>query len=493
MKIKVKMKKMILMTKIYKMINKMMIRISFLFFIFYFISIKAQNQYTLEECVNLAIEKNISIKQSIIDLENASIDKSNAIGNFLPQISAQSQHIWNYGLSQNITTGLIENLTTQFTSVGLNVGVDVYNGKRNLNQIYRANLNLLANEFRLQDMKDDISLFVANSYLQVMFNKELLEVQKLQIELTREQIERTKKQILAGVLVPSDILESEANLASQEQALIQAENNYRLSKINLAQSLLITDYENFDIAEENLDVPISLILDQKPKAIYEKALTFRSDVQLGITNIEIAETDINLAKSSLKPSLSAFIGYSGRITYSDRLSPNGNFDEFPVGFVKNTGEIVTTSVPQRSVVGPLSFIEQLYKNDGLAYGLNMNIPIFNGFSLKNNVKRSKLNLERVKNQLEQTKLDLENTINQAYNNAKGAYKLYEAAQKTVISRKESYQYAEKRFELGALNSFDFIQAKQRYEISVSDLIRAKFDYIFKIKVLEFYFGIDVKI
>tara|TARA_Y100001970_G_scaffold24148_1_gene28631 strand:+ start:51092 stop:52519 length:1428 start_codon:yes stop_codon:yes gene_type:complete len=475
------------------MINKMMIRISFLFFIFYFISIKAQNEYTLEECVNLAIEKNISIKQSIIDLENASIDKSNAIGNFLPQISAQSQHIWNYGLSQNITTGLIENLTTQFTSVGLNLGIDVYNGKRNLNQIYRANLNLLANEFRLQDMKDDISLFVANSYLQVMFNKELLEVQKLQIELTREQIERTKKQILAGVLVPSDILESEANLASQEQALIQAENNYRLSKINLAQSLLITDYENFDIAEENLDVPISLILDQKPKAIYEKALTFRSDVQLGITNIEIAETDINLAKSSLKPSLSAFIGYSGRITYSDRLSPNGNFDEFPVGFVKNTGEIVTTSVPQRSVVGPLSFIEQLYKNDGLAYGLNMNIPIFNGFSLKNNVKRSKLNLERVKNQLEQTKLDLENTINQAYNNAKGAYKLYEAAQKTLISRKESYQYAEKRFELGALNSFDFIQAKQRYEISVSDLIRAKFDYIFKIKVLEFYFGIDVKI
>jgi len=487
------MKKMILMTKIYKMINKMMIRISFLFFIFYFISIKAQNQYTLEECVNLAIEKNISIKQSIIDLENASIDKSNAIGNILPQISAQSQHIWNYGLSQNITTGLIENLTTQFTSVGLNLGIDVYNGKRNLNQIYRANLNLLANEFRLQDMKDDISLFVANSYLQVMFNKELLEVQKLQIELTRQQIERTKKQISAGVLVPSDILESEANLASQEQALIQAENNYRLSKINLAQSLLITDYEKFDIAEENLDVPISLILDQKPKAIYEKALTFRSDVQLGITNIEIAETDINLAKSSLKPSLSAFIGYSGRITYSDRLSPNGNFDEFPVGFVKNTGEIVTTSVPQRSVVGPLSFIEQLYKNDGLAYGLNMNIPIFNGFSLKNNVKRSKLNLERVKNQLEQTKLDLENTINQAYNNAKGAYKLYEAAQKTVISRKESYQYAEKRFELGALNSFDFIQAKQRYEISVSDLIRAKFDYIFKIKVLEFYFGIDVKI
>ena len=219
----------------------MIFRKSFIFcFIIFFLLnisyINAQKQYTLQECVNLAIEKNISIKQSIIDLENASIEKSNALGNFLPQISAQSQHIWNNGLSQNITTGLIENMTTQFTSVGLNIGIDIYNGKRNLNQIYRSNLNLLANEFKLQDMKDDIGLFVANSYLQVMFNKELLQVQILQIELTKEQIERTKKQILAGVLVASDILESEANLASQEQSLIQAENNFRLSKINLAQS-----------------------------------------------------------------------------------------------------------------------------------------------------------------------------------------------------------------------------------------------------------------
>ena len=127
----------------------------------------------------------------------------------------------------------------------------------------------------------------------------------------------------------------------------------------------------------------------------------------------------------------------------------------------------------------MSFVEQLYKNDGLAYGLNLNIPIFNGFSLKNNVKRSRLNLERVKNQLEQTKLDLENTINQAYNDTKGAYKLYEASQRTVEAREKAYNDSFGRFEAGVLNSFDFVQIKQRYETAVSDLVRAKFDYIFK--------------
>jgi len=474
-------------------IKNMNYKSSLLMSLMFLLSLNAQKKFTLQECVNIAIEKNISIKQSIINLENASIDRSDAKGNFLPQVNAQSQHVWNNGLNQNITNGLIENMTTQFSSFGLNVGVNLYSGKRTFNQLYRSNLNLLANQFQLDDMKDDIRLFVANSYLQVMFSKELLEVQQLQIFLTKNQIERTKQQILAGVLVAADILESEANLASQEQSLIQAENTFRLSKINLAQLLLITDYENFEIAEENLDIPISLILEENPKVIYEKALTFRNDIQLGITNIEIAKTDIEIAKSSAKPNLNAFLGYSGRVTYLERLMSNGSFDEIPIGFVKNTGEEVSTLIPQRSIKGSIPIADQIWLNDGLSYGVRLNVPIFNGFSVRNNIKRSKLTLERVENQLEQEKLNLENTINQSYNDAKGAFKLYQAVQKTVLSRKDSFEDAQKRFELGALNSFDFIESKQRYEISSSDLIRAKFDYIFKLKVLEFYFGLKISI
>lgn len=261
-----------------------------LFFFLYTLILTAQvKKYTLEECVLLALEKNISIKQSELDLEGAEIDKADAIGNFLPRINAQSQHIWNNGLSQNITNGLIENLTTQFSSFGGNLGITLFGGKQNSNQLARANLNLIARQYQLDDMKDDISLFVANTYLQVMFNKEFEQVQRYQLELANQELEQTKVRIEAGVQTQADIYEIEANVAAQEQALLQAENSTRLSLISLAQTLLITDYENFDIAEVNYDIPLSQILLEQPKKIFEKALTFRNDIKLAATNVEIAK------------------------------------------------------------------------------------------------------------------------------------------------------------------------------------------------------------
>ena len=147
--------------------------VTFLLSITSFVVSAQGTAYTLEECVLIALDKNISIKQSELDLKGASIDKDDAIGNFMPRLSLQSQHIWNNGLSQNITNGLIENLTTQFSSFGGNIGVTVFNGRQNINQLSRANLSIIARQYQLDDMKDDISLFVANAYLQVMFNKEL--------------------------------------------------------------------------------------------------------------------------------------------------------------------------------------------------------------------------------------------------------------------------------------------------------------------------------
>ena len=465
--------------------------VTFLLSIITFVVSAQGTVYTLEECVLVALEKNISIKQSELDLEGASIDKDDAIGNFMPRLSLQSQHIWNNGLSQNITNGLIENLTTQFSSFGGNIGVTIFNGRQNINQLSRANLSIIARQYQLDDMKDDISLFVANAYLQVMFNKELAQVQRYQMELTQEDLERTKSRIEAGVLTKADIYEIEANLASQEQALVQADNNYRLSSISLAQLLLITDYENFDIATEDFEIPFSDVLMQKPKDIFEKALTVRNDIKLGVANIEVAKKDIDIAKGALMPSLSAFFNYNTRISYSDRFTETGNVIESPIGFVKNDGSLVVTQFPERSVAGALPFATQFGQNDGQSYGLSLNIPVFSGLSIRNNIKRRKLNLERIENQFEQTKLDLENTINQAYNNTEGALKFYEAAEKTVRARKEAFEMAQNRFEAGVMNSFDFIQAKQRYQISSSDIIRAKFDYIFKLKVLEFYFGLKL--
>ena len=457
-------------------------------------SVEAQtNPMTLTECILMAVEKNISVKQSELSLNDAEINKSDAQGNFLPTLNAQANHSWNIGLNQDITRGTLENMTTQYTSFGASLNLDLYNGLRNLNQLHRSNLAILASEYQLEDMKDDVRLMVANAYLQILFNIEILGVQKSQLEITRKDAERTQGMIDAGTMIKYDLLEIEATMATQEQSVIQAENNLRLSKINLAQMLLITDYENFDVVTIKVEAPFGQILFESPKDIFEKALTHRNDIKRSITDIAIAEKDVALAKGSLQPSLSAYYGYNTRVSYADRITGDGKFTDVPIGFVSSTKEPVLRSVEGNKAIGPVPFGEQFDRNAGHNIGLRLNIPIFNGYVVRNRVERSKVNLLRSQNQLEQEKLNLENTINQAYNDAKGAFKFYEAAKKTELARRKAYENAVNRFEAGVMNTFDFNQIKQRYENAASDVVRAKFDYIFKLKVLEFYFGITISL
>jgi outer membrane protein len=448
---------------------------------------------SLEDCVNMALEKNINIKQSELDVQNAGIDKLNAFGNFLPTVNLSASHFWNNGLNQNITTGLLENVTTEFSSFQGNVGVDIFKGLQNINQYRRAQLNLLAQQYRLADMADDVSLFVANAYLQVVLNKEILTVQQKQIETTQLELKRTKELVEAGVLTARDLYELEANLATQEQSLVVAENNFRLGKINLAQLLLITDYENFEIELEDFSVPFPSILEKQPKEIFEQALTFRNDVKLAETNIGIAQKDLDIAKGALYPRLSGFYSYSTRITYNDRLVGTGTFSSIPLGYVADSGALVVREVENSMLAAPLSFADQFSLYDGHNFGLQLSIPVFNGKSLSNAVKRSKVNLQRSKNLFSQQQLDLETSVNQAFNDSKGSYKLYEAALKTKNATRRAADDALERFQAGAMNSFDYVQAKQRYEAAVSEAIRAKFDYVFKLKVVEFYFGLPLEI
>lgn len=415
---------------------------------------------SLQDAIDIALEKNINIKQSELNLKNSELSKSDAIGNFLPNIGASANHQWNVGRGINVTTNIIEEITTQFSSATASVGLPVYSGSRNVYQLHRANLEILASKYQLEDIKDDVKLFVANSYLQIMFNKEILKVQKSQLEITKEEYKRTKDLIESGIFSPRQIFEIEANLASQEQNVVLAENNLRDVKLNLAQVLLIDNYESFDIADEDFSIPFSDILENSPKEIYEKAKTFRNDIKLAETNISIAEKDINIAKSFRLPSLTSFYSFSTRVSYLDNAP---------------------------------SFNDQLDFNKGQTYGFGLNIPIFQGKAISNNIERSKINLDRLKFQYEQEKLNLENTINQAYNDLVGAIKFYEASNKTVKSLESAFEDASDRFLLGSLNSFDFIQSKQLYEAAVSENIRAKFDYIFRLKVLEFYFGLPLSI
>ena len=426
-----------------------------IFLLFFSFSSFAQEKLSLKDCIERAIEKNISIKNSSLDLLNSTENKKTAIGNFVPSFNINGNHSWNTGLTQNITTGILENQTTENSSINMSVAVDVFNGLANIRRLHRANLDLLAKKYQLEDMKEDISLLVANSYLQILFNKEQLDVQKSQLKISQEELKNAKEKFNNGVIPEGNLFEIEANLALSEQNVIMAENSYQLSKLSLSQLLMFEDSNNFDIADDNYEIPQTDILNKDAKEILEEAMKNRNDIKLAETNLEIAIKDQQISKSALLPSASAFYSYNSRVIMD----------------------------------GPTSLKSQFDLNAGESIGLQLNIPIINGWSSRAGIKKSKLNVLRNKNLLDQTKMDLENTIYQAFNDAKGAMKSYEAAKKSEIARKTAYEYAKERFENGALNTINYFQAQQLFETAQSELIKAKYDYIFKIKVLEFYFGI----
>ncbi|MGB3145760.1 MAG: TolC family protein, partial [Maribacter sp.] len=230
--------------------------------------------------------------------------------------------------------------------------------------------------------------------------------------------------------------------------------------------LQITDYENFDIAEEEFDIPPSDILDNSAKTIFDKALTFRNDIKFALSGVELAQKDLEISKGARYPTLGAFFNYNTR--YSDR-----NNNPF-------TGE-------------PVPFKDQLYINDGISYGARLNIPIFNGWSVRNDIKRSKISVDIAQLEYQRTKLQLETNVNQAYVDVTSFYKAYEAAQKTLEARSLAYQYSKERFDVGLMNSFDFSQAQARVDNAEATLIRTKYDYILRLKILEFYFGIPISL
>ena len=426
-------------------------------------------QWTLEECVEYAVENNLTVEQFELDLENAKIDKSDAIGNLLPSFNGNASASSNTGFSINPSTNLPTNSTQFNVSMGLTSNVTLFDGLRNIHQLNRAKMNAIANQYRLDDLKDDIRLSVANAYLQVVSNKEQLKTFKAQYAVTEQDLKRTRELVESGVVPRGDLLEIEATAANQEQQIINGESLVLISRVNLAQLLQITDYENFEIAEEEFDIPPSDILDNSAKVIFDKALGFRNDIKFSEYNVELAEQDLKIAKGAYAPTVSAFVRYGTR--YSDiTLIPDGN------------GGVYTPN-----------FTDQLWILDGVSYGAQINVPIFNGWSTRNNVKRSTISLERAKVQFKQDKLDLENTIQQAYVDVNTFEKAYEAAEKTLEARRLSYEYAKERYDVGLMNAFEYSQAQARVENAQADVIRTKYDYIFRLKILEFYFGMPISL
>ena len=422
------------------------------------LSTVAQKKWTLKECIDYAIENNISIKQSQLDLETSEINKRGAVGNFLPDLNSGLRHSWQNGLTSS-ASGINSIKKQQTSNVSINSNIVLYDGLRNIRNLHKANLGILANQYQLEDMKDNISLNIINAYLQVAFNKEALKIAIHQSEVNKKELARSQELAAAGTIPQGDLLEIESSIADQEQTIINTKNAVRISKINLANILAIIDYNSFDIAEE-IEITSTTILEKTPFEIYTKALETRNDIKNSEVAVEISEDNLKLSKGVYHPTFSG--GYSfGSNYFSNNLI---NSDPFET---------------------------QLKDNKTHNFFLRLNIPIFNRLQNSNSLKRSKIEVEKSKLALEQSKINLKSKVNQSYNDALSAHAVYEASEKSLIARKEAFRYSQEKFDLGLMNSFDYSLARIRYENAENDVIKAKYDYFFKAKVLEFYFGIPL--
>lgn len=416
--------------------------------------LKAQQVWTLQDCINYAFDNNIDIKKQVLAVEGGKADLLQRKLNTLPSINAGASTVNNWGRTIDQYTNTFAQTRVRSDNLYIQGNFSLFNGLQKINQIKRGQLSMEYSQFFLDDLMDDIALTVAGYYLDILFNKEILLVAREQHEVTLQQVNRMAKLVEAGTLAKGDLLNIQAQAALEEVQVIESENRLEISFLSLMQLIDFPVGEDFDVTVPRLrsveEPSIEITSDQ----IYSYALQNRPEVKLAEINVDIALKDISLARGQTSPVISMggtwASGYSG-------LNPDG-------------------------------WSQQLKDNNNRTVGFYLNIPIFNGWQVRNNITRAKLAKESAEYDLQLTKNNLNKMIQQSYADAVAALKTYGASLKQVEAQSESFKYAEQKFDVGLLNSVEYNQIKKELTAAQSDLLQAKYDYIFKTTILSFYMG-----
>jgi outer membrane protein len=415
--------------------------------------------WTLQECVDYALENNISVKQSELDKGIAIEDVKAAKWNFAPNLNANASQNFNFGSSIGVSGTRIP-ADFRSNNFGINSSINLFDGFANVHSLNQSKIGVEAQDAAIAKMKNDIALNVVNAYLQILFAKEQLKVAESQMKISNDQVGRVNELVEAGVLPHGDLLNIKSTLANDQQSLIVAQNSLSISNLNLAQILQL-ESAVIEVVEVSVDIQNQAILGNDVTAIYNKANEIFPEIKLAELNILSAEKSVKIAKANYYPSLTASFGLN--TAYQHRQS--------------------TTDV------SPFLFSDQIDDNLGQSISFSLNIPIFNRYQFRSNVNKSKINYEKIKYNLESERLRLQQTIQTAYTDALASSKSYDAATTSVEAQTRAFDYAQERFKAGAINSFDFNQTKNNLINAQSQLIQSKYDFMFKLRVLEFYYGV----
>ncbi len=437
--------------------------------LFFSVAIIAQKQWTLEECIAYAYENNLYIKQSKLGVESANYDLSQRKLSIAPSVNGSLSQNFGWGRAPDPQTNIYATQQTQRAFFNVSTDVTLFNGLQQVNNIRKAQFDYLAAKYDSDKIRNDMSLNVASAYLLILFNLELVNNSQRQVDISNEQIARTKKQVEAGAKAKGNLYDIQAQGATEEATLISNKNKLMLSYLDLMQLLDLEATMEFDIEKPKLEIkstPNMMPVDM----IYNKSLSLMPEIKSAELKLRSAGRTLAISKGARSPRV--FASGSLGTLYSDQILEK--IGETPGGF------------PIYGETRPFSdqFIDN--RDGSIVFGLS--IPIFNGYQVSTNIKKSKIFFENASIDLQLEKNKLRKNIESAYADALGAYQTFLARKKSVDALTESFKYTEEKFNVGMVNATDYNVSKIQLANAESDLSSAKFDYIFKTKILDFYLG-----
>lgn len=416
-------------------------------------SIRAQQGWTLDRCIDYAIENNIQIRQSDIATQTRDVDLNSARSNRLPGVSASASQSWSFGRSLTIDN-TYANTNTASTSFSIGADMTLFAGGRVSGNIHNAQLGLEAAKADLERIKDDVRVQVAQAFIQIVYNRSILDVARNQVTIDSMQVERLDALAAIGKASSAEVASQRATLAQSQLSVTQAQNNLSMSILTLTQLLELPSPQGFDVIQPDADA-IEFSSPDSPEQIYAQALEIKPAIKSEEIRLQQASNSIDIAKGGYYPTLSLSAGAgTGYYTSSNRTSDN--------------------------------FGSQMKNNFGPHVGLNLSIPIFSRNNNRNNVRSAQLNMMNQEMQLDNVKKQLYKEIQQAYYNTVSSKSRYESSQEVQTSAQESFELMQAKYEGGKASITEFNESKNRLVTAQADVIKYRYEYLFNTALLEFY-------
>ena len=453
-----------------------------------------QQTWNLGKCIQHALDNNITVKQQEL---NTSYDQNNLLQSklsILPSVNASGGYSASYGRALDQTTyQFTSNQTVQSINASLSGNMTLFNGFQRYNLIRENRFNLLASLKDLEKLRNDISLNVASAYLQILFSIELTQSAQNQVNVTKLQVDRTAKLVDAGSLPQGNLLEIQSQQASEELQVTTYQNQLDIAYLTLSQILELDSVGDFKIQIPDFSKIGEEDIMTNVNEIYQDALVNLPQISSAEYKLKSSESALAVARGAISPRV--YISTSYGSGYSDirkRTLLTGDSIAYPIGMTTG-GQLVTSFNQPETALADYPLRMQLKDNRSTTVMLGLSIPIFNGWQVKNNISNSKISVLNSQYSLENARKLLYKDIQQAYFDAIASLKKYRATEKALSSMRESFKYTEQKFDVGLVNTVDYYSAKNLLSKTESDLLQAKYDYIFKSRILDFYRGRPIKL